>query len=133
MNVDGWSVGLANEFLGFLVKRRMYLTNLVKWTGSDAALPDSKKVKLFLPVLEREIEIVKPRRIVTFGLMPFESLTGIKIRLSDYFKKAIKTGRLKTYDININGFKARIIPSYFPVGRGNPRRAVELLKLAGRL
>lgn len=128
-----WTVDFSNEILEFLKSREFYLTNIVKWTGKDAALPDSRKVKLFLPILEKEIELVKPLYIVAFGLIPFENLTKNKIRLSNYYDEAIKSEKLNTYPIKINHFKAKVIPCYFPIGRGNPKRAVELLRLVNNL
>lgn len=128
-----WSVEFTNEVLDFLQSSRLYLTNLVKWTGSDATLPDSQKRKLFLPVLEREIELVRPGHIVTFGLMPFENLTGRKIRLADYHSKIVESGGLRFYDLALDSVETKVIPSYFPVGRGDPKRAVEILKLVADL
>ncbi len=124
-----WSVPFANEVLNFLKANSIYLTNIVKWTGHDAALPDSEKIKLFLPALEKEIEIVQPECIITFGLIPFENITKEKIKLSEYYSKAIKTKKLKSYERRYGAVKTKIIPCYFPTGRGNPKRAVEILKM----
>jgi len=128
-----WSVEFTNQVLRFLRNKQIYLTNIVKWTGHDAALPNSEKIRMFLPVLRKEIEIVKPRYIVAFGLIPFESLTKSKIRLSGYYERATKSKTLTTYHIRVGDFKARVIPCYFPIGRGNPERAIELLKLVKKL
>lgn len=65
-----WSLEFTNKVLDFLKAKSFYLTNIVKWTGHDATLPDSKKIKLFMPILEKEIEIVQPHYIVAFGLIP---------------------------------------------------------------
>lgn len=130
---DSWSLELTNKVLDFLEKKDYYFTNIVKWTGKDAALPDSKKTKLFLPILEKEIEIVKPKHIVTFGLIPFENLAKQKIQLEEYYKGAVKHKNLPAYRTKILSIKAEIIPCYFPVGRGNPKRAVELLKIVSKL
>lgn len=124
-----WTLEFTDKVLAFLKKRGFYFTNIVKWTGHDAGLPDSEKIKLFLPVLKKEIEIVRPKYAVAFGLIPFEGLTGKKIRLAEYYKTAVKSGKLKTYDLKVNSVKTKVIPCYFPVGRGNPKRAVEILKL----
>ena len=83
-NSKFWSLEFTNEVLDFLKSKSFYITNIVKWTGHDATLPNSKKIKLFLPILKREIEIVQPQYIVTFGLIPFENMTKQKIKLGDY-------------------------------------------------
>ena len=121
-----WTENFANDVLKFLQIKSFYLTNIVKSTGEDSSLPEAKKVNLFLPLLKKEIYLVQPEYIVTFGLIPFESLTGRKIKLGEYYKKFTKTGKLQFY--NIENEKAKIIPCYFPVGRGNPKRAIEILK-----
>jgi len=127
--LSDWPVGFAEEVEGFLADRGIYLTNLVKWTGPDESLPDRKKIALFLPVMRREIELVRPRRIVAFGLLPFKHLTGRSIRLADYHSRAAAEGVLETFPLKETASPAEVVPCYFPVGRGNPRRAVELLNL----
>lgn len=96
-------------------------------------LPSREKIRKHFPILEREIELVRPRRIVSFGLIPFESLTKKKIKLGDYYREFSATGELKAFDAGFGKFKAKVTPCYFPVGRGNPARAVEILKAAARL
>lgn len=130
INADSdWSVEFTEQVLDFLKNKSFYFTNLVKWTGHDASLPDSGKIKLFLPVLEKEIEIVKPEYIVTFGLLPFENLVKRKIKLSDYYDNVMQTKKVNCFKINVGGIETNVVPCYFPIGRGNPKRAVEILKL----
>ncbi|MEK7595094.1 MAG: uracil-DNA glycosylase family protein [Patescibacteria group bacterium] len=124
-----WSVDFADKVYSHLSARGFYFTNIVKWTGENADLPDSQKVRLFLPLLKKELEIVKPSYIVTFGLIPFKALTGLDIKLRDYFDASIKLRLLETFNTNLVGDNFKIIPCYFPVGRGDPKRAVELLRL----
>jgi uracil-DNA glycosylase len=128
-----WSVEFAQEVYDYLAKRGFYFTNIVKWTGHNADLPDTEKTKLFLPILQREIEIVKPSYIVTFGLIPFTHLMGQKIKLEDYYRKVMQTGRLITYSSLVNSTSFSVIPCYFPVGRGDPKRAVDILKLVSQI
>jgi len=124
-----WSLDLADKVLKFLKQKSFYLTNIVKWTGHDSALPDSEKIKLFLPVLEKEIEIIQPEYVIAFGLIPFENLTKQKIKLNDYHSSAVKNKELKSYEIQIGQFKTKVIPCYFPVGRGNPKKAADILRM----
>jgi len=132
-NSKSWSLEFTDKVLNFLKSKSFYFTNIVKWTGFDATLPDSKKIKLFLPILEREIEIVQPKYIVTFGLIPFENMTNQKIKLIDYYSEVMKSQKLRFFDMEYNGFKTKVIPCYFPVGRGNPKKAVEILRLIDSL
>lgn len=123
-----WDVSFANEVYNHLKEKELYFTNIVKWTGHNAELPASEKIKLFLPILKKEIEIIKPKYIVTFGLIPFKELVKENIKLKDFFSDFKEKGLLKIYNIKVNSFEAKIIPCYFPVGRGNPKRAIEILK-----
>ncbi len=124
-----WSLDFTNNVLRFLQQKEFYITNIVKWTGHDATLPDSEKINIFLPTLEKEIELVKPEYIVTFGLIPFERLVKQKIKLRDYYSKVINNKKLRFYSFK----SSKIIPCYFPVGRGDPKKAVEILKLVNDL
>lgn len=127
-----WPVALAKEVEASLQRRGFYLTNLVKWTGPDGSLPDRKKIDLFLPLLVREIEILSPQYIVTFGSLPYRCLTGKAITLGDYYHRAMGEG-IVPEEVLIGSVRTGIVPCYFPVGRGNPRRAVEILKLVNLL
>ena len=127
-----WSVEFAKELESFLQAQGLYLTNLVKWTGPDGSLPDRNKIDLFRPLLVREIEIVAPKYVVTFGSLPFKYLTGKTIKLGDYYDQVVRHG-LQSEEVQVGSAKTKVIPCYFPVGRGNPRRATEILKLVNLL
>jgi len=130
---ERWSYEFANDVYRYMEGNDFYLTNIVKSTKNDASQPKSKEINLFIPLLKKEIEIVKPRYIICFGLIPFNSLIKEKIKLSNYFDTFTKTRELISYDLNINAFKTKVIPCYFPVGRGNPKKAIELLKFIKNL
>ncbi|MBU2522920.1 MAG: hypothetical protein KKE23_01365, partial [Nanoarchaeota archaeon] len=126
-NSKSWSLEFTNKVLKFLTSKSFYFTNIVKWTGHDATLPDSEKIRLFLPILTKEIEIVQPEYIIAFGLIPFENMTKQKIRLKDHYSEIMKNNALKYFEMEHDNFKVKIIPCYFPVGRGDPKKAVEIL------
>ncbi len=128
-----WDIEFTIKVLDFLKSMDFYFTNLVKWTGKDATLPNSEKINRFLPILINEIEIVKPKYVVTFGLIPFQSLTKSTIKLGSYYSETMKAKKLKIYETRIGKTAVKIIPCYFPIGRGNPKRAVDILKLLQKL
>lgn len=127
-----WDGALTRRMHDWLSGQSLYMTNLVKRAGHDAALPNAELVRLFLPYLLEEIRLVQPLRIVTFGLMPFTALSDAKIRLGDMHKAAMMTGQLVDHapraslDLPNN---TRITPLHFPIGRGNPQLAIDLLRL----
>lgn len=128
-----WSLEFTDKVLRFLKEKSFYFTNLVKWTGHDATLPNSEKIRLFLPILEKEIEIVQPGYIVAFGLLPFESIARRNITLRDYYSEAMRAKRVVPFEVAIGSMTRKVIPCYFPVGRGNPEKAVDLLRLVDSL
>lgn len=128
-----WTVEFAELVYDHVASQDFYFTNIVKWCGENADLPNSEKIKLYLPLLIKEIQLVKPKYIVTFGLIPFTSLTRQKLKLSDYHEKTLKTGKPEWFDVEIGGVKTKVVPCYFPVGRGSPKKAVELLALLKKL
>ncbi len=124
-NRKEWDVPFAERVIEELRRRKLYFTNIVKWTGEDGTLPDRKKIALFLPSFLEEIAIIKPKIIVTFGLIPFEALSKKKITLSEYYANFINGKRTSYTVANIE--EIPLIPCFFPVGRGDPRRATEML------
>lgn len=125
---DGWNKNSIDSLLKSLKNRKIYLTNVVKCTKPNAENPNTRLIKEKLSFLFKEIEIVNPRLIVTLGQIPFKAITGKNIKLSEYYKKQKKSDNLILFDSKeINGKVYKIFPCYFPVGRGNRKRAIELL------
>jgi DNA polymerase len=124
-----WDTDFASKVYEHLKDRGFYFTNLVKWTGEDAGLPDKKKINLFLPILEREVELVEPVSIVTFGLIPFKALTSKRVKLGDYYDDVMRRQKIIPQKMLVGNHSTSIIPCFFPVGRGDPKRAVDVLKL----
>jgi len=123
-----WTEDLATVVLDALNVAGVYLTNLVKRTYHGPQLPEQKMVEMFLPVLLKEIEIVRPQCIVTFGRFPLFHLTGQKLKLDEYYRSIDKTGSLEGFNLLVNSRLYRVVPCYFPVGRGSPGRAAEILE-----
>ena len=86
-------------------------------------------IYLYLPSFLKEIELVDPKYIITFGQIPFSALVKDKIKLKEYHNEVVTTGKIKFYESIINNKRYKIIPCLYPIGSGNPKLAVELLKL----
>jgi len=120
----------ADFVINEVEKKEIYFTNLVKCTTPNSELPDTKLINKKLSLLFKEIDIVKPNLIVTFGLLPFYAITGSKIKLSEFYNKQLKSNNLITYTSKeIEGAAYNVFPCYFPVGRGKRKEALILLKL----
>jgi len=120
----------SNLVINEIEKKEIYFTNLIKCTNSNSELPDMKLINKKLSLLFREIDIVKPNLIVTFGLLPFFAITGSKIKLSEFYNKQLNSNELITYSSKeIEGITYNVFPCYFPVGRGKRKEALILLKL----
>lgn len=123
-----WNNNLATVVLNALNKAGVYLTNLVKRTYHGPQLPDQSTVQIFLPILLKEIQLVRPHCIISFGCFTFFHLTRQKLKLNEYYQSIDKAGSLEGFNLSINSRLYRVIPCYFPVGRGSPVRAAEILE-----
>ena len=121
---SGWSVETAIELETELSRARLYITNVVKETGVDSCLPSQRTVARYQDLLHDEIGLIRPRRIIAFGGLTYRTLTGQAIRLMDAYQ-ALIPGSAPTI-ADCQGYP--VWPCYFPVGRGNPRRARAMLR-----
>lgn len=66
MKVDEWTEKFCRQIYSEIGRNRVYITNLSKSTQLDARhLPD-KHYRKYLELLKKEIEIIKPRKIIFF-------------------------------------------------------------------
>ena len=126
-----WSKEVLKKIIKELEAKGVYLTNLIKCAANNPAYPAKDLIHNQMTLFIEEMNAVRPQRIITFGLLPFEVLTGRSIRLSDYFSRLIEgeRGRDEAFDPSLPlNFETKIYPCYFPAGRGNPKRATEMLR-----
>jgi uracil-DNA glycosylase family 4 len=124
----GWKIEDEKKIEESLRKNNVYLTNLVKCSQPHPFPPKKNVIQEQLPLLKQEIKTVAPRYIVTFGKIPFETLTEERVLMRNLLKRV----RNKTYSpyksIDILGKKYAILPNFFPLGHGNTPKAIEILK-----
>ncbi|MBE5775097.1 MAG: uracil-DNA glycosylase [Clostridiales bacterium] len=115
-----------------MVRKDMYVSNTVKFRPtriSDAGRsvnrpPTTEEIRLFLPWLKREIELVNPACIITLGNVPLKALTDRKSTIGDmhgrffnlegrrlypmYHPASVIYNRslMETYEADIEGFAA---------------------------
>lgn len=128
-----WSEQFAMDVYSHVANQGLYITNIVKWAGLDARLPEREKIKLYAPLLLEELRTVLPKRIVAFGQLTFDSvLRELGVKSPEGFS-VMNERMLVTNGIHgIQTELGEIIPCYFPVGQGikNRAKAVEILKQA---
>jgi uracil-DNA glycosylase family 4 len=79
-------VGAAGKFLNEMLaminlkREDVYITNIVKYRPPNNRDPLPEEKKAFLPYLERQLEIIKPKLIITLGRHSMDVLLpGLKI------------------------------------------------------
>lgn len=121
---SAWDDKHTEQLQRELIKNKLYLTNVVKCCYSHSAYPKPKVIAEQLKILAEEIRIVKPKKIIAFGALVYKVLTGENIKFSDYWA----TGHQREVVAeNISGLNIPVVPVYFPIGRGNPKKAAAVL------
>jgi len=93
-------------------RKKLYITNVVKYRPTAVSektgrvinrTPTWEEMMDFMPLLNKEIETVKPKLIVTLGNVPLRSLLN---------NKSITIGSYHGREIEVNGHK--LYPLYHP-------------------
>lgn len=121
--VNGWDEELAQEVLSWMEQSGIWITNVVKTAYNHSRIPDMATMRAGASILMKELEILKPKFIVAMGAIPFRMITGKSIKLSEAYESLMR-GRPLSETVG----SSTVLPCYFPVGRGNPKRAEEMLR-----
>lgn len=124
----GWQTEDEDRIEKELRTHSVYISNFVKCAQPNPANPRRSVMKEDLPLLTRELELVNPRYVVTFGLLPLEVLTGVPHRLRDVLDTVKKGTYAPMCSVPLNGKNYRILPCYYPLGHGNPPKAHKVLR-----
>lgn len=107
---NDWTEDFAEEVYRNVSKHKYFITNLGKCNQIDARpLPD-KVYKQYLDLLYKEIEIINPKKIITFG----NQVSSIFLDQTINVSKCRKTKFIK----EINNKKYEVYSTYYPVGNG---------------
>lgn len=105
-----WTEEFAKKVYANVEKHNIFITNLGKCTQVDARpLPDVVFLK-YLKLLEKEIEIIKPKVVVLFGNQVSSIVLKQKISVSQVRKQA--------FDKKIKGEIYKCYSVFYPVGNG---------------
>ncbi|MFA5603906.1 MAG: uracil-DNA glycosylase family protein [Bacilli bacterium] len=105
-----WDEQFADLVYNNVEKHKYFITNLGKCTQIDARPLPNQVFKKYLDLLYKEINLVKPKIIVTFGNQVSSIVLNENIQVSKCRQIAFKK--------KINDVEYNIYPTYYPVGNG---------------
>ena len=117
-----WTEEFANEVYNNVKKYKYFITNLGKCTQIDARPLPNSVYKEYLELLQKEIEIIKPKIIVLFGNQVSSIVLGEKVSVSQC--------RKRLFEKEINGNNYQCYSVFYPVGNGrfNIDKSIEDIK-----
>jgi hypothetical protein len=123
-NDQTWDASVAMHLYSHVARQKLYVTNLVKSCRDDSVMPSLAEARGFLSLLAAELQIVAPQVVVPMGGMVASLLTGRQVSLGEALEHLRRNG--SPY-VAGRFADAEVVPSYFPVGRGSPTKAREIL------
>ena len=101
---------------------KVFITNLGKCTQVDARVLPNSVYNKYLELLYKEIEIIKPKIIITFGNQVSSIVLDKNISVSGC--------RKQSFIKEINNKIYKVYPVYYPIGNGmmNIDKAIDDLK-----
>jgi len=120
---NNWTPQFSQDLYTEVANNSLYITNLAKCTQPDARPLKKGVFKKHLVIMFKEIELVNPKVIVTFGQQVSSLLLNKAITMKDYAnteKEILFIGK-NSYDV---------YPTFYPVGQGlrNMPKAIKRIK-----
>ena len=114
-----WDYEFCDYVYDEITKNKLFITNLGKCTQIDARPLPNDVLKQYLNLLLKEISIINPKIIITFGNQVSSIILNKKIAVSE--------NRKKYHEIIVNKKIYKVYPVYYPVGNGifNIDKAIE--------
>lgn len=117
-----WDYEFCDYVYDEITKNKLFITNLGKCTQVDARPLPNDVLKQYLNLLLKEISIINPKIIITFGNQVSSIILNKKISVSE--------NRKKCHKIQINKNEYKVYSVYYPVGNGifNIDKSIEDIK-----
>ena len=114
-----WDEEFAELVYDDVKKHKYFITNLGKFTQVDARVLPNSVYNQYFDLLCKEIEIINPKIIITFGNQVSSIVVNRNISVSQC--------RKQSFIINIAGKNYNLYPVYYPIGNGmmNIDKAIE--------
>ena len=105
-----WNYEFCDDVYKEIANKKIFITNLGKCTQIDARPLTDDVLKKYLHLLLKEIDIIRPKVIITFGNQVSSIVLNKKISVS--------LNRKTCHKIKIKENIYRVYPVYYPVGNG---------------
>ena len=117
-----WDESFSDLVYEDVEKHNFFITNLGKCTQVDARVLPNSVYNKYLDLLCKEIEIINPKIIITFGNQVSSIVLNRNISVSQC--------RKQSFFKNISGKDYKVYPVYYPIGNGmmNMGKAIEDIK-----
>ena len=128
-----WSADDALNVYAHAAEKSLYLTNIVKWTGLDAKLPEREKLRLYAPLLVQELTLLKPAHTIAFGQLTYDGiLRALGISTTEAFGRVNECNLQNNQLLEVQTQIGPVLPCYFPIGQGikNRSKALRILQRA---
>ena len=105
-----WDYDFCDYLYNEIENNKIFITNLGKCTQIDARPLSDDVLNKYLDLLFKEIDIIKPKVIITFGNQVSSIILNKKISVSE--------NRKVSHELEINNNIYKVYPVYYPVGNG---------------
>jgi len=123
MKPEDWTPAFSQDLYNEVEKESVYITNIAKCTQDDARHLSDSIFKKYLPLMFTELEILKPKIVLTLGNQVSSILLGRTVSVSKYLN--VESEDLTTP----NGINIKIYPAYYPVGQGTPNMSKTITRI----
>lgn len=106
-----WTKDFCNEIYSELKKQKIFITNLAKCTQLDARPLKDKVFKDYLDLMKKEISLIKPKHVISFGNQVSSILLSKPVSVSNYKNNDFEL-------LKIDNMTFKVYPAYYPVGQG---------------
>lgn len=117
-----WDYFFADKVYDEVTKNKYFITNLGKCTQLDARPLSDSVLSSYKKLLFKEIDIIKPRVVISFGNQVSSIIINKKISVSEC--------RKQYFELIINKNIYKVFPVYYPIGNGifNIDKSIEDIK-----
>lgn len=105
-----WDYDFAERVYDSVNKNKYFITNLGKCTQVDARPLSNEVLGKYKKLLFKELDIIKPKVIITFGNQVSSIVLDKKISVSNV--------RKDFFDLKIGNNLYKVFPVYYPIGNG---------------